>query len=77
MRQFALEVGRDDVLSFIAPASILKGCGELKTKPSQQSVAKLREIGIQADILVCRTEEPMTDEMRQKLSLFVTSRLRR
>ena len=42
----------------------------MKTKPSQQSVAKLREIGIQPDILVCRTEVPMSNEMRQKLSLF-------
>ena len=42
----------------------------MKTKPSQQSVAKLREIGIQPDILVCRTEEAMTLEMREKLSMF-------
>jgi len=71
MRQFALEVGRDDVLFLHCTLlPYLKAAGELKTKPSQQSVAKLREIGIQADILVCRTEEPMTNEMRQKLSLF-------
>jgi CTP synthase len=71
MRQFALEVGRDDVLFLHCTLlPYLKAAGELKTKPSQQSVAKLREIGIQADILVCRTEQPMTDEMRQKLSLF-------
>jgi CTP synthase len=71
MRQFALEVGRDDVLFLHCTLlPYLKAAGELKTKPSQQSVAKLREIGIQPDILVCRTEEPMTYEMRQKLSLF-------
>ena len=71
MRQFALEVGRNDVLFLHCTLlPYLKAAGELKTKPSQQSVAKLREIGIQCDILVCRTEEPMTDEMRQKLSLF-------
>lgn len=71
MRQFALEVGRDDVLFLHCTLlPYLKAAGELKTKPSQQSVAKLREIGIQADILVCRTEQPMTSEMRQKLSLF-------
>ena len=51
----------------------MKAAGELKTKPSQKSVAKLREIGIQPDILVCRTEQPMTDDMRQKLSLFAMS----
>ncbi|MFO8026946.1 MAG: CTP synthase [Opitutales bacterium] len=71
MRQFALEVGRDDVLFLHCTLlPYLKAAGELKTKPSQQSVAKLREIGIQPNILVCRTEEPMTNEMRQKLSLF-------
>lgn len=71
MRQFALEVKRQDVL-FLHCTLIpyLKAAGELKTKPSQQSVAKLREIGIQPNILVCRTEQPMTNEMRQKLSLF-------
>jgi len=71
MRQFALEVGRNDALFLHCTLlPYLKAAGELKTKPSQQSVAKLREIGIQPDILVCRTEEPMTNEMRQKLSLF-------
>lgn len=71
MRQFALEVGRDDVLFLHCTLlPYLKAAGELKTKPSQQSVAKLREIGIQPDILVCRTEQPMTNDMRQKLSLF-------
>jgi len=71
MRQFALEVGREHVLFLHCTLlPYLKAAGELKTKPSQQSVAKLREIGIQPEILVCRTEEPMTNEMRQKLSLF-------
>ncbi|TVP80422.1 MAG: CTP synthase [Puniceicoccaceae bacterium] len=71
MRQFALEVEREDVLFLHCTLlPYLKAAGELKTKPSQQSVAKLREIGIQPNILVCRTEEPMNNEMRQKLSLF-------
>ena len=71
MRQFALEVGHKDVLFLHCTLlPYLKAAGELKTKPSQQSVAKLREIGIQPDILVCRTEQPMTNDMRQKLSLF-------
>lgn len=71
MRQFNLEVGRDNVLFLHCTLlPYLKAAGELKTKPSQQSVAKLREIGIQPDILVCRTEHPMTNDMRQKLSLF-------
>ena len=42
----------------------------MKTKPTQQSVGKLREIGIQPDILICRTEKPMTEEMFAKISLF-------
>ncbi len=71
IRQFALEVGRSHVLFLHCTLlPYLKAAGELKTKPSQQSVARLREIGIQCDILVCRTEEPLTWEMRQKLSLF-------
>ncbi|MGK0176303.1 MAG: CTP synthase [Lentimonas sp.] len=70
-RQFALEIGRSNVLFLHCTLlPYLKAAGELKTKPSQQSVAKLREIGIQCDILVCRTEEPITNEIRQKLSLF-------
>ncbi len=71
LRQFSLEVGRENVL-FVHVTLIpyLKAAGELKTKPSQQSVAKLREIGIQPDILVCRTEHPISEDMRQKLSLF-------
>ena len=71
LRQFSLEVGKDNVLFIhVTLLPYLKAAGELKTKPSQQSVAKLREIGIQPDILVCRTEQPMTDDMRQKLSLL-------
>ncbi len=71
LRQFSLEVGKENVLFIhVTLLPYLKAAGELKTKPSQQSVAKLREIGIQPDILVCRTEQPMTEDMRQKLSLF-------
>lgn len=71
LRQFSLEVGKENVLFIhVTLLPYLKAAGELKTKPSQQSVAKLREIGIQPDILVCRTEQPMSEDMRQKLSLF-------
>jgi CTP synthase len=71
MRQFASEVGKANVLFLhmtLLPS--LRAAGELKTKPTQQSVAKLREIGIQPDILVCRTEQPITKEIREKISLF-------
>tara|TARA_B100001248_G_scaffold220746_1_gene176614 strand:- start:58724 stop:60340 length:1617 start_codon:yes stop_codon:yes gene_type:complete len=71
MRQFALEVGKDNVLFIhVTLVPFLKAAGELKTKPSQQSVARLREIGIQPDILICRTDKPLNFELRQKLSLF-------
>ena len=48
----------------------IKAAGELKTKPTQQSVAKLREIGIIPHILVCRCEQPLDKELRQKISMF-------
>jgi CTP synthase len=71
MRQFALEVGHKNVLFIhVTLVPYLRAAGELKTKPSQQSVAKLREIGIQPDILVCRCEHPLTQDLREKLSLF-------
>ena len=71
MRQFSMEVGQNNVL-FIHVTLIpyLRAAGELKTKPSQQSVAKLREIGISPDMLICRCEHPLGHELRQKLSLF-------
>ena len=71
MRQFALEEGKERVLFLhVTLIPFLKAAGELKTKPSQQSVAKLREIGIQPDILVCRTEKSISKDIRRKLSLF-------
>ncbi len=71
MRQFALENGRKNVLFLhVTLLPYLKAAQEIKTKPSQQSVAKLREIGIQPDILVCRSEHPISPEVKQKLSLF-------
>ncbi|MDQ8203547.1 CTP synthase [Pelagicoccus sp. SDUM812003] len=71
MRQFALEAGRENVMFIhVTLLPYLTAAGELKTKPTQQSVAKLREIGIQPDILVCRTEHPIDSELREKMSLF-------
>jgi len=71
MRQFSLERGRDNVLFLhVTLVPYLNAAGELKTKPTQQSVARLREIGIQPDILVCRTEKTMGRDLRQKLSMF-------
>ncbi len=71
MRQFSLEAGPENTLFIhVTLLPFLKAAGELKTKPSQQSVAKLREIGIQPQILICRTEQPITPDLRHKLSLF-------
>jgi CTP synthase len=71
MRQFALEVGPREVLFIhVTLVPFLSAAGELKTKPTQQSVAKLREIGIQPHILVCRCDHPLMAELREKLSLF-------
>jgi len=71
MRQFALEVGPRDVLFIhVTLVPFLAAAGELKTKPTQQSVAKLREIGIQPHILVCRCDHPLDAGLRDKLSMF-------
>ena len=76
VRQFALERPKQDVLFVhLTLLPYLRASGEMKTKPTQQSVGKLREIGIQADILICRTEQPMTEEMAQKISLFCNVRV--
>ena len=71
MRQFALEVGpRDVIFIHVTLVPFLAAAGELKTKPTQQSVAKLREIGIQPHILVCRCDHDLDNGLRDKLSMF-------
>ena len=71
MRQFALEVGQQEVIFIhVTLVPYLNAAGELKTKPTQQSVAKLREIGIQPHVLVCRTDHPLDSDLRDKLSMF-------
>jgi CTP synthase len=75
LRQFAFEAGRDNVLFIhVTLVPYIKAAGELKSKPSQQSVAKLREIGIQPQILVCRTEHAIDQELREKLAIFCNVR---
>jgi CTP synthase len=71
IRQFRKDVGIENVMyvhvtliPFVGP------WGEQKTKPTQHSVMKLREIGIQPDVLICRTKRPMSQDMRDKISLF-------
>jgi CTP synthase len=71
IRQFALEVGPENALFLhVTLVPFITAAGELKTKPTQQSVAKLREIGLQPHILACRAEQPLDREIRQKLSMF-------
>ncbi len=75
IRQFGLEQPPENVMYVhLTLLPYLRASGEMKTKPTQQSVGKLREIGIQPDVLVCRTEQPMTDEMTKKISLFCNVR---
>src|SRR3954471_2438620 len=71
IRQVRLDVGRDNVLYIhVTLLPYIRASEELKTKPTQHSVGKLREIGIEPDILVCRTERELNREMKDKLALF-------
>ncbi len=71
IRQIGLEDGRDNVMYLhMTYVPFIKAAGEVKTKPSQQSVAKLREIGIAPDALICRSEVELTEDVKRKLSLF-------
>ena len=71
LRQFRQDVGKENTL-FVHLTLIphLAAAGELKTKPTQHSVRELMETGIQPDILICRTEHPLTDEIRRKIARF-------
>ena len=73
MRQLALEVGRENSL-FIHLTYIpyITAAGEVKTKPTQQGVAKLREIGIMPDVLICRTEVDLEKDHLENYLSFVT-----
>lgn len=71
IRQFRKDAGRDNVLYIhVTLVPILKAAGEMKTKPTQHSVKELRSLGIQPDILVCRSERSLPASVREKLSLF-------
>jgi len=70
-RQFGRDAGRENVLYIhLTLVPYLKCAEEIKTKPTQHSVGTLREIGIQPDILICRTEKPLSPELKEKISLF-------
>lgn len=71
VRQFRHEVGRENALFIhLTLVPYIRAAGELKTKPTQHSVGKLREIGIQPDILICRTEKKIEKALKEKIALF-------
>lgn len=71
IRQYCLDVGQQNVLNVhLTLVPYIKAAGEFKTKPTQHSVMRLREIGIQPDVLLCRCETRFNDETKQKIGLF-------
>ncbi|HVR39367.1 MAG TPA: CTP synthase [Thermoanaerobaculia bacterium] len=71
IRQFRQQAGRGNALNVhVTLVPYIKASEELKTKPTQHSVQKLREIGIQPDILLCRSERPIPEDMKKKIALF-------
>ncbi|SHH39128.1 CTP synthase [Caloranaerobacter azorensis DSM 13643] len=71
IRQIKYDVGRENVMYIhVTLVPYLAKAGELKTKPTQHSVKELRSIGIQPDIIVCRTERPLSQEIKRKIGLF-------
>jgi CTP synthase len=72
LRQFQVDEGRDACMFLhLTLVPYLGHAGELKTKPTQHSVQELRRIGIQPDMVMCRSEEPLSHDIRQKIALFV------
>ncbi|MDA8039128.1 MAG: CTP synthase [Actinomycetota bacterium] len=71
IRQFRREAGRDNVCYLhLTYVPFLRTAGELKTKPTQHSVTELRSRGIQPDVIVCRSERPISDSLKRKISLL-------
>src|ERR1051326_8447580 len=71
IRQFRQEVGRDNALFVhVTLVPYIGAAGELKTKPTQHSVRELMEIGIQPDMLICRSEQPLSESIKRKIALF-------
>lgn len=71
IRQFRLELGRGNALNIhLTLIPFIAAADELKTKPTQHSVRELRAIGIQPDVLLCRVDRPLPDELRRKIALF-------
>ncbi len=71
IRQLGLELGKSNAaFVHLTLVPYLEASGEIKTKPTQHSVKALREIGIQPDVLICRTQRKLTDELKNKIGLF-------
>jgi CTP synthase len=71
IRQLPLEMGKENVIFVhLTLVPYIHAAGELKTKPTQHSVGTLREIGIQPDVLLCRTEKKLGKALKEKISLF-------
>ncbi len=71
IRQMRKDVGRDNVLYIhVTLLPHIGATGEVKTKPTQHSVMELRRVGITADVIVCRADHPITDDVREKIALF-------
>jgi CTP synthase len=71
IRQFRVDVGRQNaIFVHLTLVPYLAAAGELKTKPTQHSVRELMEIGIQPHVLICRAEQPLSEELRKKIALF-------
>ncbi|MGD0205637.1 MAG: CTP synthase, partial [Dehalococcoidia bacterium] len=71
VRQMRKEEGREDILAIhVTLLPYISTTGELKTKPTQHSVRELRSMGIQPDVIICRSDYQMTDDLREKISLF-------
>ena len=71
IRQVAVEKGRHNVVFIHVPLIVsIPGTGELKSKPTQHSVKELLSVGIQPDVLVCRTDTPISEDIRTKIALF-------
>ncbi|QIN83019.1 CTP synthase [Rubrobacter tropicus] len=76
IRQFRNDVGRKNVLYVhVSYVPYIEAAGELKTKPTQHSAQRLREIGISPDVLVCRADRPMSEDIRKKIALFADTEL--
>jgi CTP synthase len=71
IRQFRHDVGRDNAIFIhLTLVPYIAAAGEVKTKPTQHSVRDLMEIGIQPDVLICRTERPLSEDVKRKIALF-------